>query len=357
MLGWLMVAATILPFVRSDHWAIRVFDFPRLQITVVFCVTVALHWLVREDPTRAEQAFLLVLSSCLVYQVWRMWPYTPLHPKQVQRSEREDDDRSLSLLISNVLMTNRDCGRLRELIRRRDPDMILLVEADGRWEQELREFERTHPYLVKHAQGNTYGMLLYSRVPLIEPQLKFLVQDDVPSIHADIELRSGDRISLHCLHPRPPAPGESKLSTPRDAELLLMAKELEGRDVPSIVVGDMNDVAWSHTTGLFLKISGLLDPRIGRGFYSTFNANWPFIRFPLDHAFVSRHFRLAGFEVLPHVGSDHFPVFARLSLSPGSKDTSNRSPPGPTAADEQEAAEKIARADTPAHQADDSARQ
>ena len=352
-----MVAATVLPFVRSEHWAVRIFDFPRLQITVVCCVTVAVDWLRREDPGPADQAFLLLLSSCLAYQLWRMWPYTPLHPKQVQRSEGEDADRSLSLFISNVLMTNRDSARLRDLIRRRDPDVILLVEADARWEHELREFERTHPYLVKHAQSNTYGMLLYSRAPLIDAQVKFLVQDDVPSIHAGIELRSGDRVSLHCLHPRPPAPGESKLSTPRDAELLLLAKQLEGTDAPSIVVGDMNDVAWSHTTGLFLKISGLLDPRIGRGFYSTFNANWPFIRFPLDHAFVSRHFRLAGFEVLTHMGSDHFPVFARLTLSRDAGDTPNRTPPEPSATDEQEAADKIARADRQSRQADDSARQ
>lgn len=352
-----MVVATCLPFVRSDHWAFRIFDFPRLQITVVCCVTVAVHWLIRADPGPAQKTFLLVLSTCAAYQLWRMWPYTPLHPKQVQRSEREHADRSLNLFISNVLMTNRDSARLRELIRRRDPDVILLVEADGWWEQELRELERTHPHLVKHAQGNTYGMLLYSRAPLIDAQLKFLVQDDVPSIHAEIELRSGDRINLHCLHPRPPAPGESSLSTPRDAELLLMAKRLEGQDVPSIVIGDLNDVAWSHTTSLFLKISGMLDPRIGRGFYSTFNANWPFVRFPLDHAFVSRHFRLTDFEVLPHMGSDHFPVFTRLCLSPGPGGTPNRTPPEPTATDEQEAAEKIARASEPSAQADDPARQ
>jgi endonuclease/exonuclease/phosphatase (EEP) superfamily protein YafD len=344
IIGWLMVAATLLPLVRSDYWVVRIFDFPRLQITVVFALTVAAYVLVREDPSLADNLFLLVLSLCLAYQLWRMWPYTPLHARQLQPRLQPDHERSLSVLISNVLMTNRDSGRLRELIREYDPDIVLMVETDTWWHDQLRDLERTHPHVLKQLQANTYGMLLYSKVPLVDAQVKFLVQPDVPSIHTDVALRSGDQVRLRCLHPRPPAPGESSRSTERDAELLLVAKELEPQQLPSIVVGDMNDVAWSRTNGLFQKISGLLDPRIGRGFFSTFNANWPFIRFPLDHAFVSHHFRLESFEVLPHVGSDHFPVFVSLTLSPPDPADPNRCPPDASSSDEKDASEKISRA-------------
>jgi endonuclease/exonuclease/phosphatase (EEP) superfamily protein YafD len=340
--GWLMIAATVLPLVRSDHWIVRIFDFPRLQITAIFAVVFAAYLEAREDPSLADNLFLGALSLCLAYQLWRMWPYTPLHPLQVKRAQAPDDPRSLSLLISNVLETNRDVEKLHELIRDRDPDVVLLVETDSWWEQQLRPIERQRPHVLKQPQSNTYGMLLYSRLPLVDPQIRFLVQDDVPSIHTGVRLPSGDEVSLRGLHPRPPVPGESTRSTERDAELLMVAKELRDEDGPIIVVGDLNDVAWSHTTSLFQKISALLDPRVGRGFYSTFNANWPFLRFPLDHAFVSRHFRVAAFEVLPHVGSDHFPVFARLTLSP-SPVNSNRPPPEPGPDEEQEVEEKIAR--------------
>jgi endonuclease/exonuclease/phosphatase (EEP) superfamily protein YafD len=341
--GWLMIAATVLPLLRSDYWIVRVLDFPRLQITVIFSVVFGAYLVVREDPSLADHLFLGALSLCLAYQLWRMWPYTPLHPRQVKRAERQDDPRSLSLLIANVLETNRDTGKLRALIRERDPDVVLLVETDSWWEQGLRELEGTRGHCVKQPQSNTYGMLLYSRLPLIDPQIRFLVQDDVPSIHTGVELPSGDRVWLRGLHPRPPAPGESTRSTERDAELLIVAKELKQEERPSIVVGDLNDVAWSHTSSLFQKVSRLLDPRVGRGFYSTFNANWPLIRFPLDHAFVSRHFRVAAFEVLPHVGSDHFPVFARLTLAP-SPEGNNRPPPKADPQEEREAGEKISRA-------------
>jgi endonuclease/exonuclease/phosphatase (EEP) superfamily protein YafD len=343
ILGWLMVAATVLPLFRSDYWVVRIFDFPRLQITVAFAAILAAHLWVREDPGVADNGFLALLIACLAYQVVRMWPYTPLHRKQVQRIQVPDRRHSLSVLISNVLMTNRESGKLLALIREYDPDVILTVETNSWWEQQLRELETSHPHTLKQAQDNTYGMLLYSRLELMDPQIRFLIEHDVPSFHTGVKLESGDEVRLRCLHPRPPAPGESTRSTERDAELLLVAKQLKLEDLPTVVVGDLNDVAWSRTNDLFQKVSRLLDPRIGRGFFSTFNANWPFIRFPVDHAFVSRHFGVEDFAVLRHVGSDHFPVYARLSLTPAAI-AANESPQAADAQEEQEASEKISRA-------------
>src|SRR5690606_20912724 len=113
-----------------------------------------------------------------------------------------------------------------------------------------------------------------------------------------------------------PFPTENSRSTERDAELLLVAKEVKDMRSPILVVGDLNDVAWSYTTKLFQKISGLLDPRVGRGFYSTFHAQYPLARWPLDHIFTSSHFRLICIQRLKNIGSDHFPIFIKLQLQP-----------------------------------------
>src|SRR5690606_17596553 len=105
-------------------------------------------------------------------------------------------------------------------------------------------------------------------------------------------------------------------SVQRDAELVVVARKIRHKEHPIVVAGDLNDVAWSYTTRLFQEISGMLDPRVGRGFYNTFDARRWYLRYPLDHVFHTRDFRLVELRILPFIGSDHFPVFVRLSHEP-----------------------------------------
>lgn len=159
---------------------------------------------------------------------------------------------------------------------------------------------------------NLYGMHLYSKLILHKSEVKYLVEEGIPSIHAEIELTNSVRVRAHFLHPTPPVPEYNTSSSNRDAELIVVAKSLQGCDLPTIVSGDLNDVAWSETTRLFLKISGLLDPRVGRGMYNTFNAKHWYLRWPLDHLFHSKHFQLSETRRLREFGSDHFALFTKL---------------------------------------------
>lgn len=314
--GTVMIVATALPLLRGNAWWIRMCDFPRLQITLISAATLAAFIALWDRSSAWQIIFAVLLALSLAYQSFMMFPYTFLARQQVERARRADGGGTIALLFANVLMTNRDPKRLLAIIREEQPDVLLAVETDAWWQRELDVLARTYPYAVRQPQDNTYGMLLYSRLELVEPQVKFLVQSDVPSIHARVKLRCGALIELRCVHPRPPSPQEAKDSTPRDVELIVIGKQLNEKRAPAIVLGDLNDVAWSRTNYRLQEISGLLDPRIGRGFYHTFHARYFFLRYPLDHCFHTKHFRLVSFKRLRAFGSDHFPVGIKLSYEP-----------------------------------------
>jgi endonuclease/exonuclease/phosphatase (EEP) superfamily protein YafD len=308
--------ATFAPMFRSRKWWIRIFDFPRIQVAALALVGLVLAiWCCSlEDLTNV--GIVSLLGFCLAWQGALMLPYTPLWRQQVHDARLEDPDRRITLVLANVLMTNRNASRFIEIVAETDPDIVFAVETNQWWLEQLKPLTERLPHTVFCPLENTYGMLLFSRLELIDPQVGFVVEQSVPSIHTRCQLQSGHEIELRFLHPKPPFPTETTESAPRDAELLLVGAEVKKSRLPRIVAGDLNDVAWSRTTKVFQKISGLLDPRIGRGFFNTFHAMMPLLRFSLDHVFHSNEFRLCKLRVLPGFGSDHFPVLISLSYEP-----------------------------------------
>lgn len=314
----LLALLTFLPKLRIRHWLVRDQDFPRLQYAALALALLLVQlWLFDWSEPRSWWPAALAFA-CLLYQSYWIHPYTRLHRKEARGAARGDGSGTLKIMSVNVLMTNRNADALLAIVRQADPDFLITLESDSWWQSRLDRLEQDFPHVVKCPLDNLYGMHVYSRYPLLDPAIQYLVEPDIPSVHAALELPDGRRIKMHCLHPKPPSPTENPGSGERDAELIAVAGRIaeSESDVPVVVVGDLNDVAWSSTTRLFRKISGLLDPRVGRGMFNTFHAGVPIMRWPLDHLFHSDHFGVVGMRRLPAFGSDHFPILVELALLP-----------------------------------------
>ncbi|MBS0000321.1 MAG: endonuclease/exonuclease/phosphatase family protein [Cyclobacteriaceae bacterium] len=251
--------------------------------------------------------------AAMIIQIAYILPYSPLKKPEVPRY-RGKSGNVFSAMVSNVLMKNRNCRDLIDLVKKNQPDLLLFVEPDHYWDNKLEILDQDYAYRVKYPLDNTYGMILFSKLPLKNIDIKFLYKEKIPSFHMDVVI-GGLTFKLICLHPEPPAPNEADSSLPRDRELTMVANKVKKNPHHSyLVMGDLNDVAWSDTSYNFRKISGLKDPRVGRGFYNTYHAKIPFMRWALDHVFVTEDFKLIKIKRMPAVGSDHFPIHVQFGL-------------------------------------------
>lgn len=314
-----IVVATLIPFVRHDFWTFRVFEYPRLQKLALNILALGIMAIAYSPNTNGDKLLMGLLGCNTIYLCYQIFPFTKLAKKQIVDTSNHAAPAKINMLIANVYQDNRNAKAYHQLIKQANPDLVLLVETNKWWQHQMDGLEKDYPFTVKAPLDNTYGMLLYAKQELIDASVKYLVEDDIPSIDTKVKLKSGQLIQLYCLHPTPPVPQENPRSTERDKEILLIAQKAKKAKLPVIVVGDLNDVAWSYTTELFVKVSGLLDPRRGRGFFNSFHAKYFFLRFPLDHIFCSTDFTLSKLKRLPNCGSDHFPINVELQLDPKSE--------------------------------------
>ena len=334
----LLIIAVILPFVKNDYWIFRILEYPRNQKFFIACVI-----LISLFFTNTYQGFDIVLMSligaCVFYLAYKIWPYTFFAKKEMLSLKTGGEvSNQVKIFSANVFQDNKDYQSMLQQVKETDADLVFLLETNKEWEKHMDALIPTHPHCLKEPLENTYGLLFYSRFKIAEGSVKYLIEDDIPSIEATVLLPGGTKVKVWGLHPKPPVPGEDSHSTAKDKELMKVALKAKGCKEPVVVMGDLNDVAWSYVTELFRKTSQLLDPRRGRGFYSTFSANHWYMRFPLDYIFCSSHFGLIKMKRLQHNGSDHFPMFIHLQYKESLKKIQEK--PKADAKEKQEAAEK-----------------
>ena len=325
--GLLAILLTIFPFIPIDHWSIRVFDFPHVQLTVLTLAALVSYLITFDYMNVSDYVFVGMLAVCFIFQGGKVFPYTGLSPFEMNDAS-DKGLNSLSIYTSNVLQDNDDASRLLSDMKNNDADLVLYTETDEKWQNMLsNKMKINYPYNIEVPLDNTYGMMLYSKFPFHDSNVNYLIEDTIPSITVKLLLPSNDTIQIIAIHPAPPTPQHNPSSVDRDAEMMKVARMARNSRFPVIVMGDFNDVAWSQTTSLFQKASGLLDLRKGRGLYNTFNAkNW-LMRWPLDHIFTSPDFRLIEVQRGEKVGSDHFPFYVNLSIETALAADQRLSPP------------------------------
>ncbi|WP_235296131.1 endonuclease/exonuclease/phosphatase family protein [Portibacter marinus] len=301
------VVGTFLPYLDCSHWIVRGQSYFRavylglnallLVITLIF---LPFTWL--------TIAAILLLVAAIVACLISVLPFTPLNSIEVPFKDKKDAKNSLNILVFNVYQFNDQYQNLVDLVLRIDPDVVFLIETNTDWAKGVNALKKHFPYHFDEIRENTYGLMFFTKRELLEGGINYLVKPTIPSAEALLNIE-GVKVRILGLHPKPPFPGEAETTHYKDRELAQAARYFKAQkeDDHQILIGDLNDVAWSRASLYYKKASGMKDPRVGRGFYSTFPTWFP-IKIPLDHVFCSPGLELIDFKVLEDIGSDHYPV-------------------------------------------------
>lgn len=318
VLAIIIAICSILSIFRNEQIRfLKMLDFPRIQIFIVSFLSLIIVGIMLKKHRWYYNVIFIGLLIGMVINGSYLINYTPLVSTEVPTvSDIKESDDVISLLVTNVKMSNENAEPLLKLIERKNPDLILAMEVNDRWSNDLKVLEKDYPYYQCTINEVTYGMTLYSKFPLAEINVDYMNNKKVPSFESTIELSNDKYLNLYCLHPVPPTHFKDLPDNAGKEEVAMkkLGKKISNSQYPSIVAGDLNDVVWSHVDVLTRTKDLLFDVRVGRGFYNSYNAENIFMRWPLDHIFVTKEFRLKTLERLDHIGSDHYPIFVELVL-------------------------------------------
>lgn len=329
----LLIVASALPFLPVGAWLVRLCDFPRGQIAMLALVLLlAIAWHAAMGDWQPHHTWLAAATTgVLFWQIFFIVPFSPLWQKEIADAPQVDREE-VCILVANLCVENTQYEAVQRAIEAVDPDLLLLIELNDAWEKSLTPLKEKLPHNCGIARDEGLGIALWSRWPLSQKEVRHLVSERRASVFVEVEKSDDEVLHFVGVHPTPPGLKDStgparRDSRVRDAELLLVAKEIsEKQNEAWIVTGDFNDVAWSHTTRLFKRISGLRDPRVGRKLLNTYHAERPLLRYPIDHVFLSPRFGVQKLARIELPGSDHFGIVAVVTPPPREKIEPEASP-------------------------------
>ena len=294
------VPVAIAPFVAGWHWTIDLLAcFPvHAMLWLCFCGSVLL-------AARRARAGLGCLLLAAV-------PAVAVVPGWLVDHRPAEHGTSLRVLTINLLYNNTHVAAALEEVARTAPDVVFCAEVTPAWLAGLSAGLVAFPHRCLHGDPGTYGVALFSKLPLHEAAVIGIGFDWAPAIRAVLETPGGP-VGLLGVHT--PRPGSPRRCAQRNAALAAMPAAVAALPSPRIVLGDFNSTPWNPSFRAMLDATKLV-PLSACDFNPTWPSSlpWP-LRIPIDHVLASSGVGLEHAEVGPSIGSDHMPLFAVLRVA------------------------------------------
>jgi len=315
-IAMVVAIASMLSILRNTSSRyLKILDFPRIQLFLVSLLCLVFLLSMFKKWNKHHIISIIALLVGLVINGAYLINYTPLVSKAVPDADTSVNATTLKVLLINVKMKNRDEKPTINIIKETQPDLFVAMEVDQWWVNKLNYLKDNYPYSHTKANDVAYGLTIYSKIPFNNIKVQHLNNENVPSFEMDLTFND-KKVKFYAIHPVPPTHFEDLPDNEGQQEksLVKLGNKIKNRKLPVIVAGDINDVVWSNVNALTETENLLFDVRKGRGFYNSYNADIFFMRWPLDHVFVTKEFSVKRLERLGYVGSDHYPIYIELTF-------------------------------------------
>jgi len=222
----------------------------------------------------------------------------------------------LRVLTLNLRSWGTKAGAFHALLADEQPDIVLLTElpwAPGRLLGGLDGY----PYRLIDQRTSGHDVLVLSRWRPRAWKVDRSAAPDLPVVSAELcasEAEAAPCVRLIGLHATRPFGKERRR---RDAVYAVAARlAREGRPLPTVLMGDLNVTPWAPAFGRLLADARLQDESGKLRLAATWVSRNPLLGLPIDHILTGSGIAVRESRVFPGVGSDHFPVGARLSITP-----------------------------------------
>jgi len=204
------------------------------------------------------------------------------------------------VLLSNVLTSNPEPGRVLSYLQEARADVVVLLEISPQWMAFLQPLLEQYPGQLVHPRSDNFGIVLLSRQPLSQARV---LGSELPWLCADTRL-AGKTVRVVAAHPPPPI--SARASELRNRITAEVADQLQGTFV---LLGDFNDTPWAPSVAP-LRARGRL-ARTG------LLPSWPtmlpaLVRIPIDQCWLGGDLEMVDCQLGPGVGSDHLPLLVDL---------------------------------------------
>jgi endonuclease/exonuclease/phosphatase (EEP) superfamily protein YafD len=271
------------------------------------------------------QYLLCLLLTGVIFVIRKRWPWAvvcgvfalvnflDILPSFVRPSKHPvAPSKSARILLANVLTSNKQYDKVRNLIRSVHPDIVAVLEVSEAWMKELSSLDE-YPHVISRSREDNLGIALLSRVPFEEAEIVELGDSGVPSAVARLRIE-GKQLTVIATHPLPPI-GSARFRL-RNRQLLAVADYVRSLTSPVIVLGDFNTTPWSPHFKRLLRRANLRDSRRGQGIHPSWPSDLPWLlRIPLDHILHSGEITILSRQLCPPIGSDHLSVVVDFSLA------------------------------------------